>query len=219
MDEGAQLLVRLTPLALGAAVSPALLGASLGILSTGARGARLLVAYLAGSAVVVAAVLGLTAYPAVHSHRSTATIADVVDLVLAGVLVALAVGTAVRPRSRKARASSPLSSRAAGIGVFGLGIAMMLTDVSTLVLILAGGRDISEARVALAWEIWSYALLSVAALAPILGPRVWRLASPQRSQRGLAVIDAFFTKHGKPIAIAVCLGTAAYLTLRGFGIL
>lgn len=220
MHAGTPLLLLLLPLALGAAISPALVGASLGILTAfGRRGPRLLALYLLGSGVVVAVALALASAPVVKTHRSAGAVADVFDLVLAAILTALAVVTAVRrPRPSSPRAAKTTSSRWAGLALLGLGIAMMATNVSTLVLVLAGGRDVAVAAADPALRAGGYALLTVGALLPILVPLLWRILSPASAERGLARLESFFRRHGKVITISVCLLTAGYLVIRGIGL-
>ena len=215
------LLLHVLPLALGAAVSPALLGASLGILGAfGSRALRMLGLYLVGTAAVVMAALALTALPVVHLRRGGGAVSDVVDLALAAVLIALAILTAVRrPRPASGREQALLKSRWAGPGVIGLGVLMMATNVSTLVLVIAGGRDVAADHSPLLWRALAAGLLCCGALLPVLLPLLWRIASPVRAQHGLAAIERTFRRHSRAITIVVCGATAVYLVLRGLGIL
>ena len=204
------------PFALGAALSPALVAASLGILSTfGGRGPRVLTLYLVGAAIPVGVALALAALPTVQEPREVRNIQDVVDLLLAAILIVLAIVAAVRPAAAvRPRTPSFADSRWAGPGALGLGIVMMATNISTLVLVVAAGRDLARSDDALTWRAIGYLVIVVGALLPILAPLLWRVLSPARAERGLGAVDGFIGRHGRPIAIAVCLATALYLIVR-----
>ena len=95
------LIAFLGPLALGAAVSPALVAASIGILGAfGERATRVLSLYLVGAAVPVGVALALGGLPAIREPREVRNIQDVVDLLLAAVLIVVAIVAAVRHARR-----------------------------------------------------------------------------------------------------------------------
>jgi hypothetical protein len=133
--EPAVVIGHVVPLALGAALSPAVLGASLELLAAfGKRGIRMLLLYLLGAAIVLAAAIVVaSALPQRHEAKPTGA-QDVVILALATVLVILALVLVFRhPASGSGSTGIRLlASRWAGLGVFALGLFMMATNFSTL---------------------------------------------------------------------------------------
>lgn len=221
-------LLHILPFALGAAVSPALLGASLELLvKFGARGVRMLLLYLFGAAVVVAAVVALAlVLPQRAPSDASRVLSDVVDVAL-GVLLLVIAAVLVfrRPPQAPAAPRRPgfaerlSSSRAVGVGVLGLGVFMMVTNFSTLVLLLAGSHELSSAGVDPLTRGIGYAVLAVGALVPILLPLGWMLVRPAAAMRELGRINAAIGRHGRMLGILVSVATALYLLARGFGLL
>lgn len=214
-------LIHVLPLALGAAVSPAVLATSLEVLiAFGKRGRTMLLLYLLGAAAVIAVALGLSALiPQRPPTKGDALIADLVDIIFGGLLLILAIVLLVRrPKPKKdSRSQQLLASRWAGPAVLGLGVLMMATNFSTLVLVLAGGHLVHSAPASDA--VPGYAMLAVGALLPILLPLVWALISPATATRVLQRFNGFLGRHAKVIGVVLCGLTAAYLLARGFGLL
>jgi len=218
-------LLHILPFALGAAVSPALLGASLELLvKFGARGVRMLLLYLLGAAVVVTAVVALAlVLPQRAPSNASRVLSDVVDVALGALLLVIAAVLVFRRSAKGPRrpgfAERLSSSRAVGAGVLALGVFMMVTNFSTLVLLLAGSHELSPAGVDPLTRSIGYAVLAVGALLPILLPLGWVLARPAGAMRELSRIDAAIGRHGRMLGILVSLVTALYLLARGFGLL
>lgn len=216
------MMLHVVPLAAGAAVSPAVLGASLELLAAFKQhGRRMLFIYLAGAALVVVAVLALAILlPQRPQTRGDRLVSDVVDLALGALLLAFAVVLIVRrPKPRKDSTNRLLSSRWVWLGVLGLGLFMMATNLSTLVLLLAGSHVVHSSHAGGTAALLGYGILVVGALLPILLPLCWALISPASASRVLGGFSAVIAKHSRVIGIVVCLLTAAYLLLRGFGVL
>jgi hypothetical protein len=221
-------LLHILPLALGAALSPALLGTSLELLvKFGARGVRMLLLYLLGAAVVVASAVALALVLPQHAPSdANRVLSDIVDVALAALLLVIAAVLVFRqPKPAPAAAHRPgfaqrlSSSRWVGAGILGLGVFMMVTNFSTLVLLLAGSHGLSAAGVDPLTRALGYALLAVGALAPILLPLVWVLVRPAAATRDLGRVDAALSRHGRVLGIVVSVATALYLLARGFGLI
>lgn len=220
--EPAVVIGHVVPLALGAALSPAVLGASLELVAAfGKRGIRMLLLYLLGAAIVVAAVIAVASVlPQRHEAKPTGA-QDVVTLALATVLVILALVLVFRhPASGSGSTGARLlGSRWASLGVFALGLFMMITNFSTLVLVLAGSREIESGLGNTGWRALGYLLLGLGALAPIVLPLVWMVVGGRTAMAQLQRLNAALATRARPIGIVVCLLTAAYLYARAFGIL
>lgn len=221
------MLLHVLPLAAGAAVSPALLAASLEILlAFGKRGRGMLLLYLLGAAIVVAVVIAVSALlPSRPASQAPSTLSDIVDVVLGALLLALAVVLLVRRPKPKPAGAGPgrvqrlLSSKWAGLGVLGLGVLMMVTNVSTLVMVLAGAHAVNSGPHDLLARVVGYALLAIGAVLPILLPLVWVLISPTAATRSLGRFGALLGRHSRVIGVVVSAVVGAYLLLRGFGLI
>ena len=136
------LLTKVLPLSLGAAVSPTVLGVILVILS-GRRAVARGGAYLAGVLLVLAGltVVGLYGVRDTDPSPATVSIERVVDGIAGVLLLLLALGTVLRAALRDpatpADQPPPDSDRQHGLGgAFVLGIAMMVSNFSTILLYL-----------------------------------------------------------------------------------
>jgi hypothetical protein len=215
------MLAHVVPLALVAAISPALLGASVEVLiAFGPRGRRMLLGYLLGAAVVVIAFLAAASALPQRATRGGALLVDAVDAVLAVVLLALAAVLAFRrprPTSGPGRLQALLRSRWAAPGVVGLGALMMVTNISTLTVVVAGAHEAASSGGVTVGAAWT--VLALGALAPILLPLLWAAVGRAAATRQLTLLDAVIARRGRVIGIVVCVLTACYLIARATGVL
>lgn len=217
------LLLRVVPLAAGAAVSPALAAASIEILSVfGTRRVVRLLTYLCGAVIVLvlafAIVRVLPSAPGRSSPRDTGV--DIVDIVLGAALLVIAVVLLRPPRPRRpgpSRLTRLTSSRWVGIGVLGLGALMMVTNPSTLLLVAAGAREIQNAEAGVAIDLICVIVLAVGATLPILAPLSLAVVSPKRTTALLTPLQSFLDRHGRLLGIVVSAATGLYLVSRGLG--
>jgi hypothetical protein len=219
-------LLHILPFAIGAAISPALLGASLELLvQFGKRGARMLVLYLLGAATVVASAVTLAlVLPQRAPTDASRVINDIVDVSLGALLLVIAMVLVVRkpspvPPHRRGFGQKLATSRWVGAGIPGLGVFMMVTNFSTLVLLLAGSHELASLGVDPLVRGIGYVMLGVGALAPILLPLVWVLVQPTVAMRELESVNGIITRRGRVIGIVVSALTGVYLLARGFGLI
>lgn len=219
----ATLVLHVLPLAAGAAVSPALLGASVEILAGFAgRGIRTLASYLVGAALVVCAALLLaTALPQRGPSTGASAVSDAVDLALAALLVIVAAVLVFRRSGSGSGATLTRlrASRWLALGAAALGVLMMATNISTLVLVLAGAHETASADAGALASGVAYGVLAFGALLPVLLPLGWAVLSPKTATRQLGRLQAVLSRHGRVIGIVVCLLTAVYLIVRGLGLI
>lgn len=210
------MLAHLLPLAIGAACSPALLAVTIELLAVGPDGARRRAGcYLAAALPVVAlGTLGVFIAPSLLARGFVGDdrVIDVVDVVLGVLLVAL--GCWLVARRRRPAAASPRSPSGRG-ELVGLGVVMMVTDLSTLVLFIAGLREVVVADVDETGEVIGVAVLVVGALVPVLGPLGIDIVAPGPSRRVLDPAQRLVAHHGTTIAAVVSLVFGAYLIGRG----
>jgi hypothetical protein len=204
-----QLFIKVLPLALASAVSPASLAVSLVILGGKSRPRTNAFAYLLGGAAVAFAITilglllasGAKASGSPHAHA-------VIDAVLGSLLVALGiVALAIRP-SKDGTALSRLDSRSERrqLGACALmGLVAMGLNVSSLVPFLAAVREVGRAAVSVEVKGTALAVAWTLLLLPMILPLVIYLIAPQAAARILTPISIAATKYGRYLVAAICL--------------
>jgi len=216
-----ELLGRVIPLALGAAVSPAVLTVGVLILSSPRRPVARGVAFAAGTITVLLGLtaLGLLVLDRFNAHHPSATqraVTDAVDVTLGIVLLALALRTVLRGRDPTVE-SAPRSPRDQGglATSYGLGIVMMVTNLSTIVLYLAAVKTIGRADVSDADQAVALVVAVMITSLPATVPLLLRVVVPGPSQRTLANLDGVMTRHRRAIVVTVEVIFGVYLVVKG----
>lgn len=219
-------LLHAVPLALGAAISPALVAVTVELLATGGSRRRIeVLAYLLGGAVPLLGigVLGLFAVPAIlgPSNAREQLSVDVVDAVLGLALLVLATRLVIRrlrqPRDQggtPARTGANPPSLHSNVRLVGLGIAMMLTNVSTILLSAGALREIERADISPIAKTAALMVLVGVAMTPVWFPLLIDVVAPRASARVLEPISRLLERHGTAIAASISTFFGLYLLLR-----
>jgi len=214
-----ELLSKVIPLALGAAVSPAVLTAIVLIL-----GGRRAIARGAMFTVGVLTVLsGLTIRGLLITHHSdpsatrTQITHDVYGL-LGIVLLVLAIITLLRPHTHSdtgtpVHTSDP-ETNSGMLAVFGLGFGLMISNLSTILLYLPAMHAVSESTISTASKAIAVAVALAITSIPVSVPMLLRICLPQRSAPIFGAINRFVTGHQRAITITVEIGFGLYLIFR-----
>ena len=220
------LLAKVLPLALGAAISPTVLAVALVVLS-GRRPIARGTAYLAGVLTVFA---GITALGLIASHRTQQSpaeteITQVVDAIAGGLLLLLALGTVLRPLVSNAAAPSPDApvdgssvpdERRGLLPTYLLGVVMMVVNFSTILLYLPAMREISAASVPDADKAVVVTVVLVIASSPAWLPYLFRIVLPGPSTRAFGALHAFIARHTRQIGVAIEVIFGVYLLIKAF---
>lgn len=215
MDE---LLAKVVPLAVGAAFSPTLLTVLVIILGAPLHPRSRGAAFAVGAAVVLG---GLTVVSlTLMGHRVTgATRRDPfyawVDLAAALLLVLIAIRAIVHPRQAKPRASESADTGVHPLRFVGLGIVMMLTNFSTIVLYIPAMKQISIAPVSTTDQALAVALVFLITTVTLWLPLGLYAAAPSLGRRLLEPVDRFLTRNSRVITVVVCAVFAVYLGIVG----
>lgn len=210
----ASLLGIVVPLALGAAVSPTVLALQLVTLSRKTAPLARAWAIAGGCAAVLAvfAALALGLAQSTGGTKSPSEASAIVKLVAAALLLALAV------RSLRAPPKPPKPERAGAHPLrraFVLGLAMMLTNFSSIVLFFPAMHEIATSDAGLAAQLVAFALLYAITLVTAFGPPLVVTLLGPRATPALARLNAFFTAHRRGIGAGLCLAFAVLLTVAG----
>lgn len=211
-----ELLAKVVPLALGAAISPMVLLLEVGTLSLGRR--RLLRGWLvlAGAATALLAwgIVGWTIMTRLPTPSSGTDVrAGVLDVAAALLLAVLGVRS-LRIPPAPARTPDP-DAPAHLLVAYGLGLAVMGTNLTSLVLFLPAVHDLahsdaSSSDVAVAATVLLLITL-IPALVPVLAVTVGGAWARTRLDR----LGQLVQRHRAGIGATVCFGFAIYLAVRG----
>ena len=205
-------LATVLPLSLGAAISPTVLTVQVLLLSSGRDPRARAGWFVVGSGAVLAgaiAVFATLARGVSLRADNPATVEVVVKLVAAAALLALGVRALVHtPQKHRPAVSQSLPNTA----YLGVGAGLMLTNLSTLVLIIPAVHDTINAHAALPGRIALLAAIWLIALLPAWGPLALVLAGGRRADPVLQALHGFVSQHGKWINAGIAFLFAALLT-------
>ena len=216
MDE---LFIKVLPLALASAVSPASLAVSLVLLGGKSHPRLKALAYLLGEALVA---LGITILGLLLAGQTTQSVGrhahSVIDAVLGSLLLVLGiVALAIKP-GKNGKAFSGLDSESetrqlATCGFMGL-LAMGL-NVSSLVPFLAAVREVGRAAVSFEVKGVALGVAWTLLLLPMILPLLIYLIAPKAAARILTPISIAATKYGRYLVAAICLILGAVFVWEG----
>jgi hypothetical protein len=214
-----ELLSKVIPLSLGAAVSPTVLALILVILG-GKRAIARGAAFTAGVFTVLAGLtlIGLTFSHSASSNPANADIAKNIDGFAGILLLLIALTTILRTRlHRDDPADDPKPKPETNPSLhraYLLGIVMMLVNFSTILLYLPAMREISDSRVAFDQKtiavILAILITSVTATIPLLV----RVVAPGPAERAFTSLHALVSRHQRQIGLVIEIGFGVYLLFK-----
>jgi threonine/homoserine/homoserine lactone efflux protein len=218
-----QLLASVIPLSLGAAVSPTALAIIVLTLSGKVSPRARAWAEVIGMALALAVVtvLLLVLAQAIAGRKADPRVLGTFDLAAAVALLYLGVRDAMKLRSHDVGQKKQATSKAAGpkpnLPAFLLiGIALLVTDVTSLVLYLPAMKDIARSSVSLGEKLAVLAIPYFAVLAPAIIPAAIASVAPKSADRILDPLNAWVTKNQRVIGMVVCFAFGAYLLWKGY---
>lgn len=214
-------LAEVLPLALGAAVSPLLLTATLLVLSGRDRPLARGFAVALGAALPLAALgaIGLIAFRHTvqpdgggsHSEASAW-----IDLGLGLLLLVLAAVELRRRPAEKPDAEKPAPQSQSGLWRSALlGLGMMLTNFTTAILYIDAVKEIARSGIEASEQLIVLAAVLAVTLIPVLVPVLAYAIAPGAASRVLGRLGDWVEGHRRAISIALLLGFGLYLTLKG----
>jgi hypothetical protein len=199
-------------------VSPTILTIALLILSGDHGKARMLVFLIANVVVLVAiGLIGLSLFR--HSTAGGTTEGNkaataAVDTAIGLILIAFGIRAAIRKTPEKDQA--PKASSGPELARFALfGVAMMLTNFTTLALFIPADKEIALSHASVDAKTFTFILLVTLATITAWAPLLLATIAPSTADRVLGALDRWVTGHRKAITVTVCIGFGFYLILRG----
>lgn len=213
------LLSRVIPLSIGAAISPAVLAVIIVVLG-GRRAVTRGAVFAAG---VLTVLVGLTVSGLLISHQSHPSperirITHDVYGLIGVLLLCLAIITLLRPRTHSdtgtpVHTSDPSADKGL-LAMFVLGFGLMISNLSTIVLYLPAMHAVSDSDASSADRILAAAIAFLITSLPATAPLLLRIALPRRSGPIFARVNTFVTDHNRAITITVEVGFGLYLIYR-----
>jgi hypothetical protein len=217
------------PLALGGAISPMILLLQLATLASRWHPvARSLVVLMANAVVVTV----ITVVVVVTDHRTAvggtppgtsevvgAWIRVILALLLLATAVRLALQTHTDTTEPPAENVDATPQPVRPTRYFLLGVAAMVSNATTIVLLIPAMHDVAIAGLAGSEEIVLYLLVAAIVLLPSYLPLVALGAMGRRGPAVLAHLSEWLRVHNRDVGIAVSLGFAIYLGWTGFAAL
>jgi len=230
-----ELLSKVLPLSLGAAISPTVLAVVLVVLS-GRRAVARGAAYVAGVLVILAGLtaLGLYGVRQVTPSATTTEIERAIDAVAGVLLLLLALSTVLRAVVRdpaappdaptKASTEAPIEASAPGPdgraglgGAFVLGLAIMVSNFSTILLYLPAMHIVSTAEVTDRDKALAVVLAFVITSLPAMMPLVVRIVAPGPASRAFGRLHEFITHNQRRIGVTIEVLFGVYLVIKALG--
>ena len=197
------LLSQVLPLAAGAAISPAILTLQLLVLAKGSGAVRRAWFIALGAAVVLAieAALALSLAEGTGGSGTPPDWRSAVKLAAAVALLVMGIRNLIRKPAPKKEGSD------GGIGpgrAIGLGVVLMVTNVTTLALYFPAVHEISTDDASLGAKAVVFAIATLIVMIPAAGPPLVVTVLGDRADAGLKRMNAFVTAHHQTISACVC---------------
>ena len=216
------LLVRVGPLALGAACSPTILLVQMLVLTHGtARVARAWL-YTLGALMMTGVwmAFGIVAFKAAAHHAAPSPEARatsaVVHLVAAALLLAMALKNFYAPDGEVAQDKVSADDEQPHYAkAFLLGIGLMASNLTTVVLLLPATHEVAVSRADLTAKAVVCAVLALAAVLPALLPPLVVTLGGEGGRRKLDQLADWMHEHQHRISAVVCVLFAVYLAATG----
>jgi threonine/homoserine/homoserine lactone efflux protein len=215
------LLLELVPTAVGLALTPTAIAASILFLSSKRPVANAL-AFAAPFALVYST-LAVLALIAAHSSAEPLLSEGAkhwITFLIGLVLLAAAVRSWLTGRHPVATATKSKVLEAVDsanpLSAFGIGLAIAVLNPNIPIL-FAGLATIVAAEVSTADRIVGAAFLVLASEVGILGPVVWYMVQPRAARRGLGRVRSWLALHQHAVNLAVLVFFGAVFALKGLG--
>jgi len=214
------LLSKVIPLSLGAAMSPTVLALALVVLA-GKRAVARGAAFVVG---VITVLGGLTALGLLGAHHATKSssadeITSVVDGLAGTLLLLLALGTVLRAYladpAVPVEEKNPDPTKHAGLlSAFVLGVFIMVTNFSTVLLYLPDMRAISASDVGSSEKALVVLFVFLFVSLPATLPFAFRVFLPGFATRVFAQLHKFISRHQRQIGVAIETLFGVYLVAK-----
>lgn len=211
-----ELLATVVPLAMGAAISPTTLAVELLILGGKAeplrRGWAMAAGY--GVGIVIWGVLALALIRGAGGSGTEPEWTGVVRLAAAAMLVIVGVRTLLHAPAHKPPKWAASQKPRLG-GYLGVGVVLMLTNVTTLALFLPAMHAIGVSDHEIVGRAIAFVVVMAITMIPAIAPPLAVSIVGAPAERALGRLNAWLARHSRIVGAAVCFGFAILLAVQG----
>ena len=223
MESLGELLAKVLPLAVGAAISPVVLTVQVLTLAKNQFPLRRTWAIAAGCAVIACvwaavALLATNKTGAAHSGTPSAT-SGVIALAFALLLVGLGVRSLTSRTADDAPQPEGDDDRPRTLEFFVVGLGVMVANFTSFLLFFPAVHAIGISDADETARIITLLVLMLITLIPAYVPPLVVTVLGARAKAGLDRLGGFVTRHHAAINATICFGFAVYLAVRGIDIL
>lgn len=223
METLGELLTKVLPLALGAAISPVVLTLQVLTLAKNRFPLRRTWAIAAGCTVVAVgwATIGLVAInqtPEANSGHSGAT-SGVVAIAFSLLLIGLGVHALIHRGAQQTPTAGGDDARGRTLAFFAIGLGAMVTNLTSFVLFFPAVHAIAVSNASGTANAVALVILLALTLVTAYAPPLAATILGARAQAGLDRLCGFVTRHRATINATICFAFAVYLAVRGVDIL
>jgi len=101
------------------------------------------------------------------------------------------------------------------MATFGAGAALMVGNVTSIILYIPAMKEIAKSDVSDSAKAVTTIIVMLITALPVLLPLAVRLAAPRSSQRWLASLNEFISKHHHSLIVGVEVVFGIYLLAKG----
>ena len=223
MESLGELLTKVVPLALGAALSPVVLTLQVLTLAKNRFPLRRTWAVAAGCTVVAAgwamvALVAINQTPEANSGHPDAT-SGVIAVVFALLLVGLGVHALTNRDANEDPKPGGDDTRPRTLAFFAFGLVAMVTNFTSFVLFFPAVHAIAVSDASGSANTIALVILMALTLVTAYAPPLAATILGARAQAGLDRLSGLVTRHRATINATICFVFAVYLAVRGIDIL
>ena len=213
------LLSSIIPLSIGAAFSPTVLAFTI-VLLGGKKAPRARVAFMILGMFIVLVFIALTAGSVSQAAKSEGVkqFLKLLDIVFALILFYLGVRSLIKKPSEGASSSRLMGHNRSELGpvrFIPIGFAVMLTDISSIVLFIPAIRDIGLSSVGTPDKILIAGIPFTAVLIPALVPLFADMIAPKTTGGAMKAINTWLARHNRVVTGGVSFIFSAFLFWKG----
>ncbi len=214
-----ELLASVIPLSIGAAFSPTVLAMMLIILGGKTKPRQKATVMILGMAIALVG-LGLAAgtLTGMTDNTQVKSVTLWLDIILGFVLIGLGLRKLLIKPTDKADKPPVQANEKKGRHVAAflpIGILVMLTDFSSIVLFVPAIRDITAASISLTDRLLVAVIPFVAVLAPAFVPLLAVIFSPNKAGPAMRKLNAWLARHSKTISVGLAFAFGVFLVWKG----
>lgn len=214
--------LQILPLLLGAAISPVAATGMITVLATSNKSTIVKgFVYLLGTAIplLLIGIPGIFLFSHIDFAPKNTAVSSWIDLVAGLVLLGLAVRVALKTKEGKAKTTTQDSHRNQSYNkLIALGVALMITNFSTLVLFVPAVKDIAISSLDTAQKSILLLMSIAITLVMIFTPLLIFILLPKRSEKMLSSLKSLINRHMREITLSLLIVFGIYLLIKGFGV-